>query len=72
MPKGLGKGLGALIPEATPSEAKKEEAGGGIAELEIDKILPNKYQPRKEFNQEKLNDLIAFINSNYPIIPSVF
>ena len=29
--------------------------------IEVDKIEPNPYQPRKEFNEEKLNDLAGSI-----------
>lgn len=64
MPKGLGKGLGALIPSS-----KKEEVKIGVAEIEISKIRPNKYQPRGEFNPVKLNDLIASIQEKGVIQP---
>jgi ParB family chromosome partitioning protein len=49
--KALGKGLAALLPE-TP-----ELTGEGLAEVEIDRIDPNPYQPRKHLEQGKLQEL---------------
>jgi len=78
MAKGLGKGLGALIPESnkgahiSPQVEKQAEiqtAKEGILDIEINQIIPNKYQPRKEFNPEKLNDLIASIKEKGVIQP---
>ena len=64
MPKGLGKGLGALIPTG-----EKEEVRTGVMELEISKIKPNRYQPRERFDPVKLNDLIASIQEKGLIQP---
>ena len=47
--KGLGRGLSSLIGE-TKVETKKNE-------LSISDLIPNKYQPRKIFDEENLNDL---------------
>ncbi|MEI7904972.1 MAG: ParB/RepB/Spo0J family partition protein, partial [Candidatus Firestonebacteria bacterium] len=74
MPKGLGKGLGALIPESNngqqmASREEKQAAKEGIYDIEISKIIPNKYQPRKEFNPEKLKDLVASIKEKGVIQP---
>jgi len=74
MPKGLGKGLGALIPESNKGQqmAPQEEKQAGkesIYNIEISHIIPNKYQPRKEFNPEKLNDLVASIKEKGVIQP---
>lgn len=49
--KALGKGLAALLPE-TP-----ELTGEGLAEIEIDRIDPNPYQPRQHIEQSKLQGL---------------
>jgi ParB family chromosome partitioning protein len=49
--KALGKGLAALLPE-TP-----ELTGEGLAEVEIDRIDPNPYQPRHHLEQGKLQEL---------------
>ena len=47
--KGLGRGLSSLIGE-TKFEDKKNQ-------LSISEIIPNKYQPRKDFDQDNLKDL---------------
>lgn len=62
--KALGRGLHALIP--APGAQGKEEA---IIYLKIDEILPNKYQPREDFNQEKLDELIASIKEKGVVQP---
>ena len=64
MEKRLGKGISALIPE---SENKTD----GISNLTIDSIVPNKNQPRKSFNEEKLKDLISSIREKGVIQPVV-
>lgn len=56
MPKGgLGKGLGALIPQMDEYDL------GNTREVRLDDITPNPYQPRKEFNEEKLAELASSI-----------
>jgi ParB family chromosome partitioning protein len=66
----LGKGLGALIPDLTALD-EKEKKTLGIAEIEIDKIIPNEYQPRKTFNDEKLKELAASIKEQGVIQPII-
>jgi ParB family chromosome partitioning protein len=50
---GLGKGLGALIPPGTDIEADP----GGLEELPVASIRPNRYQPRDHFDEEALGSL---------------
>ena len=50
---GLGKGLGALIP---PGGEEGVDAGG-LDELPISSIEPNRYQPRDHFDEEALGSL---------------
>jgi ParB family chromosome partitioning protein len=59
----LGRGLGALIDEANYEKRPVQEAisTSAIAEIEIDKIDPNPFQPRKEFDEEGLNELASSI-----------
>jgi ParB family chromosome partitioning protein len=55
MHKALGRGLESLIPTATMPPANP---GGEVTrKIPIDKIKPNKYQPRTHFNEEKLKEL---------------
>ena len=59
---GLGKGLGALIPEGTqvPVEGATEQAEQSpLRMVQVDAIRPNQFQPRKTFNDESLKTLAA-------------
>lgn len=64
-PKRLGKGLSALIGEVEgaglPSRSATSDSAPapGVAEMPIDAISPNPAQPRREFDEEKLNELAA-------------
>lgn len=59
----LGKGLGALIPDLKPS--------GGVTEIDINDIEPSEYQPRKKFDQEKLEELSATIKAEGVLQPII-
>ncbi|MBN2258933.1 MAG: ParB/RepB/Spo0J family partition protein [Clostridiales bacterium] len=67
--KALGKGLGALIPELDILEKITEN--DQIIELNIDEVFPNRNQPRKEFDEEKLKLLQDSIESNGIIQPII-
>ncbi len=66
----LGKGLGALIPDLSSLDDKERKALG-ISEIELDKIIPNEYQPRKTFDDEKLKELAASIREQGVIQPII-
>lgn len=66
----LGKGLGALIPDLSTLDEKEKKALG-IAEIALDKIIPNEYQPRKVFDEGKLHELAASIQSQGVIQPVI-
>jgi len=66
----LGKGLGALIPDLSTLDDKERKALG-ITEIELDKIIPNEYQPRKTFSDDKLNELAASIKEQGIIQPII-
>ena len=68
MNKGLGKGLGALLQNV---DLVSDEIKGSIVELKINDISPNADQPRKAFDQEKLEDLSASIRENGVIQPII-
>ncbi len=56
--RGLGRGLNALIPSiGKPSESESNT----IVELSLDMIVPNKNQPRNNFNDDSLNELAESI-----------
>src|SRR3954452_2093286 len=56
---GLGKGLGALIPNAEHEGA--DAAAGALRDLPIDVVQPNRYQPRGHFDDDALSSLTASI-----------
>ncbi len=62
--KGLGKGLGALIPQGSVFMG-----GRTIVNIDITKIVPNPRQPRSEFNKENLQDLANSIKEQGVIEP---
>ncbi len=61
--KGLGRGLSSLIGE-TKVELKTNK-------LSLSEIVPNKYQPRKNFEEEMLNDLTNSIKERGVIQPII-
>lgn len=67
--RGLGKGLGALIPGAASAKPASEQAG--ILEVSVDQIAPNPHQPRQTMNQEELHELANSIAEHGLIQPLV-
>lgn len=63
--RGLGKGLGALIPEVGPVEREQ------IREIPPEQIRPNPKQPRKQFDEAKLAELAASIREHGIVQPVV-
>ena len=71
----LGKGLSALLPQtAAPSDddetgtrtrlynfEERRRLAGRVAELDVEAIRPNPYQPRKDFDETALGELAASI-----------
>lgn len=66
---GLGKGLGALIPEEAVNEEKKHKSYETL--ISINDIKPNKDQPRKYFDNEKIMELAESIKQHGLIQPLV-
>ncbi|MHC1684963.1 MAG: ParB/RepB/Spo0J family partition protein [Clostridiaceae bacterium] len=67
---GLGKGLNALIPDEVEEE-KVEKEIKSVNEIDINLIKPNKEQPRKNFDVEKIADLANSIKEHGIIQPVV-
>ena len=61
--KGLGRGLSSLIGE-TKVETPKNQ-------LSISDLIPNKYQPRKIFDEDNLNDLTSSIKERGILQPII-
>ncbi|MEA3499010.1 MAG: ParB/RepB/Spo0J family partition protein [Campylobacterota bacterium] len=68
----LGRGLGELLGEIeTAYEGNNNPSHSDILILDIEKIKPNPYQPRKIFNEEKLQELSDSILTNGLLQPIV-
>lgn len=60
--KVLGRGIGALLPVAEEEDRKLITCG-------IEEIVPNRHQPRKVFDPEKLRELVASVKEKGVIQP---
>ena len=68
--KALGKGINALIPDFEMGVPEPRENGPAKnTELLIDEISPNRFQPRKYFDDNKLEELVASIRENGVLQP---
>jgi ParB family chromosome partitioning protein len=67
--RGLGKGLDALIPTAVSSAVIGDTES--IDEIELKSIIPNKFQPRRVFDEEKLDELVQSIKQYGVLQPVV-
>ena len=63
--RGLGKGLGALIPDIG------KVADHEVRELKTNEIMPNPFQPRKRFDETKLIELAESIKQHGIVQPLV-
>lgn len=71
--KRLSTGLGAIFGDdlslAIESIQSDAQQNGGSVELPVDKIFPNPYQPRKEFDQQALEELADSIRDHGVFTP---
>ncbi|BBB33479.1 chromosome partitioning protein, ParB family [Thermotomaculum hydrothermale] len=65
--KALGKGLQSLIP----ADVGDKDKGDKVVEIDISFISPSKYQPRRKFDKEKLEELAQSIKNSGLIQPIV-
>ena len=61
----LGRGLGALLPGASPAERK------GVIHLGIEQIEPQKGQPRRHFDDARIEELAHSIRANGVLLPLI-
>ena len=71
--KALGRGLDAILGDVELTYTKELQSGRKdiVIELEIDKIKPNPYQPRKNFDEETLKELSESIERHGLIQPII-
>ena len=62
----LGRGLSALIPETPPPQARERPT-----EVDLDRLSPNRFQPRTVMDEPKLEELSRSIQSSGVIQPIV-
>lgn len=69
----LGRGLDSLIPGAggSASSGRSEGAGIAVTNLAVKKIKPNRYQPRRHFDEARLSELADSIRENGLVQPIV-
>lgn len=67
MKHGLGKGMLALLDENAVEEIESSQ----VVKISVDKIIPNRYQPRKAFSEESLVELANSIRENGIIQPVI-
>jgi ParB family transcriptional regulator, chromosome partitioning protein len=68
---GLGKGLSALIPVAPPQSVQSTTSDDPKTEVDIDTISPSPFQPRRAFDEIKLEELATSIRNQGIIQPPV-
>ncbi len=68
--KALGKGINALIPDFETGEGDAEPRNG-LVSLALEEISPSQNQPRKHFDDEKLEELVESIKENGVVQPVV-
>lgn len=71
-PRGLGRGLSALMADVTPEEATHAGATRrGEIVVPIEKLRANPDQPRRKFKQEDLDDLAASVKEKGILQPLI-
>ncbi|HTN43615.1 MAG TPA: ParB/RepB/Spo0J family partition protein [Nitrospiria bacterium] len=66
--KALGRGLNALFDRALP-EGSSATPSSRFLELDIRNIIPNRYQPRKTFREQDLQELVASVKERGVLQP---
>ena len=72
-PRGLGRGLGALIPSsgAIAADAAPDSVASGVLEVSVTDIIPNPRQPRTVMDAGALAELAASIREHGLIQPLI-
>ncbi len=65
--KALGRGLDSLLPDIEETSEHKES----FLQCDIDIIIPNRYQPRRTFSEESIDELVNSIKGQGIIQPLI-
>src|ERR1700744_3286969 len=68
-PRGLGRGLSALIGDAVAAVKGEPAAKKNTRTLPVAFLQPGRYQPRKTFDEQPLTDLAASIKEKGVLSP---
>ncbi len=63
--RGLGKGLEALLSSNTPDKSQESD----IKQLRLQDVIPNRYQPRRHFSEDSLQELAQSISAKGVLQP---
>ena len=66
---GLGRGLGSILPDIDLDAAQGKTVTASISTIPVNKITANPFQPRKEFDEEALDELAQSITQQGVISP---
>ncbi|MBI3811273.1 MAG: ParB/RepB/Spo0J family partition protein [Nitrospirae bacterium] len=69
--KALGRGLDALFERPLPEGSPHAPAPGRFLDVDVQKIIPNRYQPRKVFKEPELRELAASLKGNGVLQPVI-
>ncbi|MBL9011406.1 MAG: ParB/RepB/Spo0J family partition protein [Alphaproteobacteria bacterium] len=70
-PRGLGRGLSALLGDAPPAQEAQGQRGNGARLIAIDLLGPNPFQPRRQFDETDLRELTESVRANGILQPIV-
>ena len=69
--KGLGRGLSALIPGARNLPQSKRTSGSSPKQVAVDRITTSPFQPRRSFDETKIDELASSIRNQGIIQPLI-
>ena len=69
--KGLGRGLSALIPGAPESTTVETPSGSSPKQVAVDRITTSPFQPRRSFDETKIDELASSIRNQGIIQPLI-
>jgi ParB family transcriptional regulator, chromosome partitioning protein len=69
--KGLGRGLGAILEEVEEAYKQNSGVGESVKEIDLEDIIVNPFQPRKQFDPESIAELSDSIKRHGLLQPVV-